>query len=211
MTDFETRDESKPIEQAFKTLETTLMQRRQQRGFLQKQTHIFTESLFGALQAAIYECREHGLTELGEPRLIEHPAGGGRQALYIPIEDWNVTFVPLVGTARPNIRDEAQIPGVLFKQIAGRVVVFIGSDQDNTAFYDFLVLPTGAWFAWGYGWPRQASTVDETDFKMLAYGLLSSFIKDIFTTWRTREATTLGAALDARRRAYVFGLPGDDV
>jgi hypothetical protein len=199
------------VQQALQDIENVLLERRRQRQFVLKKTNQFVTELFNALQAVVLECRERGLTELGEPRLIEHPAGGGRQALYLPIEDWNVTFVPLVGTARPNIRDEAQIPGMLFKQIAGRIVVFIGSEQDSTAFYDFLVLPTGAWFAWGYGWPRQASTVEETDFKMLAYGLLSSFIKDIFTTWRTREATTLSAAMDARRRAYVFGLPGDDV
>lgn len=201
----------KLAQQALQDIERVLLERRKQRQFVLKQTAQFVTELFNALQAVVNECRARGLTELGEPRLIEHPAGGGRRALYIPIEDWNVTFVPLVGTARPNVRDEAQIPGILFKQVAGRVAVFIGTDQDSTAFYDFLVLPNGAWFAWGYGWPRQASTLEETDFKMLAYSLLSSFIKDIFTTWRTRDETTLGAAMDARRRAYVFGLPGDEV
>lgn len=208
--DFQTRDEEKPIENALKTLETILTQRRSQRAFLQKQTAAFTEGLFGALQAAVVECRQRGLTELGEPRLIEHPAGGGRRALQIPIEDWSVIFVPLVGTAWPNARDEAQIPGSAFRELCGRIAVFIGSEPDTPAFYDFLILPTGAWFAWGYGWPRQASTIQETNFRALAYELLASFVKDIHTTWRVRADTPLSVAMDARKRAYVFGLPGDE-
>lgn len=210
MTDFQTRDSSKAVENAYKTLETTLSQRRNQRAFLQKQTSIFTESLFGALQTAIYECRENGLAELGEPRLIDHPAGAGRRALQISIEDWSVIFVPLVGTAWPNARDEAQIPGSAFKELCGRIAVFIGSEPDTASFYDFLILPNGSWFAWGYGWPRQASTIEETDFRALAYELLASFVRDIHTTWRTRDQTLLGTAMDARKRSYVFGLPGDE-
>ncbi len=112
--------------------------------------------------------------------------------------------------ARPHIRDEAQLPGIAFQQICGRIAVFIGNEPSEEAFYDFLILSDGSWFAWGYGWPRQASTIEETDFDMLAYALLNSFIKDIFVTWRPRRETTLGAAMDARRRAYVFGLPGDE-
>ena len=121
-----------------------------------------------------------------------------------------VSFVPLVGAARPNIRDEAQIAGASFKQICGRIAVFIGSEPDEESFYDFIILPDGSWFAWGYGWPRQDSTIDETDFTLLAYGLLNSFVKDIFVTWRARRDTTLGMAMDARKRSYVFGLPGDE-
>ena len=37
-----------------------------------------------------------------------------------------------------------------------------------------MILPNGAWFGWGYGWPRQASTIEETDFKLLSYGLLNT-------------------------------------
>lgn len=201
----------KLAQQALQDIEGVILDRRKQRQFVQQQTNEFVRELFSALHAVVVECRERGLSELGEPRYIEHPAGGARRALQIPIEDWSVIFVPLVGTARPNIRDEAQIPGTFFKQISGRVAVFIGSEPESDAFYDFLVLPNGAWFAWGYGWPRQASTIADTDFKMLAYSLLSSFIRDIFTTWRARADTTLGAAMDARRRAYLFGLPGDEV
>ncbi|MBI5671015.1 MAG: hypothetical protein HZC41_23725 [Chloroflexi bacterium] len=210
MTDFQTRDHEKATEQAFKTLETILTQRRQQRSFLQQQTEAFTDALFGALQTTVLECRRRGLTELGEPRLIDHPAGGGRRALQLSIEDWSVIFVPLAGTAWPNARDEAQLPGAAFKELCGRIAVFIGSEPDTPSFYDFLILPNGSWFAWGYGWPRQASTLEETDFTMLAYELLASFVKDIHTTWRTRANTQLGTAMDARKRAYVFGLPGDE-
>lgn len=209
MTDFQPRPSNK-TDDAFKTLETILLQRRQQRGYLQQQTATFTEALFSALQTAILDCRARGLVELGEPRLIEHPAGGGRRALQISIEDWSVIFVPLVGTAWPNIRDEAQIPGAAFKELCGRIAVFIGSEPDAPSFYDFLILPNGSWFAWGYGWPRQASTIEETDFKALSYELLASFVKDIHTTWRTRDTTSLGTAMDARKRAYMFGLPGDE-
>lgn len=210
MTDFQTRDSNKSSENAYKTLETILLQRRQQRAFLQKQTVAFTDALFGALQTAVLDCRERGLIELGEPRLIDHPAGGGRRALQLSIEDWSVIFVPLTGTAWPNARDEAQLPGAAFKELCGRIAVFIAGEPETASFYDFLILPNGSWFAWGYGWPRQASTLEETDFTALAYELLASFVKDIHTTWRTRETTALGTAMDARKRAYVFGLPGDE-
>jgi len=211
MADFESGDRSAEVlEEAFQELATILQGRRKERQYVQEKTTLFTNLLFSALQEAVYECRQRGLAELGEPRLIEHPAGNGRRALQIGIEDWGVIFVPLVGTARPNIRDEAQIPPVAFKQISGRIAVFIGSDQSTSAFYDFLILNNGAWFAWGYGWPRQASTIEETDFKLLALNLLSSFVKDIYITWRVRDETSLGDAMDARRRAYNFGLPGDE-
>lgn len=209
MTDFEEQQE-KVTDRALKILETILVQRRQQRAYLMKQTAAFADNLFNALQTAIYECRERGLTELGEPRLIDHPAGGGRRALQITIEDWSVIFVPLVGTAWPNPRDEAQIPGSAFKELCGRIGVFIGSEPETPAFYDFVILSNGSWFAWGYGWQRQAAAIEETNFPALAYELLASFVKDIHTTWRTRDATLLGSAMDARKRAYVFGLPGDE-
>lgn len=212
MTEFESVEAryQQTLAQALKDIEGILLERRKQREFVRKQTQLFTDALFNALKTAVYELRERGLSEFGEPRLIDHPAGAGRRALQIAIEDWSVIFVPLVGTARPNMRDEAQIPPTYFKQICGRVAVFIGNEPESEAFYDFLVLPNGSWFAWGYGWPRQASTIEETDFKLLAYGLVNSFVKDIFTTWRTREETTLGQAMDARKRVYIFGLPGDE-
>ena len=209
MTDLEERQQQEVVK-AQKEIETIILERRKQREYVRKQTAEFTEQLFNALKVAAIEIREKGLSEIGEPRLIDHPAGGGRRALQIPIEDWSVIFVPLVGLARPNGRDEAQFAGTFFKQIAGRIAVFIGNEPETNSFFDFLILPNGAWFGWGYGWPRQASTIEETDFKLLAYGLLTSFIKDIFSTWRPRAETTLGSAMDARKRAYLFGLPGDE-
>lgn len=209
MVDYESRQKSE-IQRVQDEMEAILLERRKQREFVRQQTQQFTDSLFTALQATTIECREKGLTEIGEARLIDHPAGGGRRALQIPIEDWSVIFVPLVGISRPNIRDEAQIPGFFFKQPAGRIAVFIGNEPETISFYDFLILANGSWFAWGYGWPKKAETIGETDFKLLAYGLISSFVKDIYTTWRTREETSLSYAMDARKRGFTFGLPGDE-
>lgn len=202
--------DNKQANAAYKILESILLARRGQREYLVQQTTAFADALFTALQTVIYECQDRGLSELGEPRLIEHPAGAGRRALQVPIEDWSVLFVPLPGTAWPNVRDEAQIPGSAFKEQCGRIAVFIGTEPDTPSFYDFLILPNGSWFAWGYGWPRQGSTLDQTNFKQLAYELLASFVKDIHTTWRRREQTLLGVAMDARKRVYTFGLPGDE-
>jgi hypothetical protein len=210
MIEYNPLADAKQTEKAYKVLEKVLLARRDQRLYLDEQTETFADSLFVALQQAIYECQERGLTELGEPRYLEHPAGGGRRALQIPIEDWSVIFVPLVGAAWPNMRDEAQIPGAAFKELCGRIAVFIGSETEATSFFDFLIFLNGSWFAWGYGWPKQAATIDDTNFKALAYELLSSFVKDIHTTWRPRLETQLGTAMDARRRAFTFGLPGDE-
>jgi len=209
LSSYEERKQSQ-LENSVQQAETILLKRRKEREKITELTEKFTDILFKALQGAIYDLRERGLNEMGEPRYIDHPAGGGRKALRIAIEDWSIIFVPLVGAARPNIRDEAQIPGIAFKQICGRVAVFIGSEPTDNSFYDFLILADGSWFAWGYGWPRQDSTFEDTDFKLLAYELLGSFVKDIFVTWRTRSETTLADAMDARRRAYVYGLPGDE-
>jgi hypothetical protein len=40
--------------------------------------------------------------------------------------------------------------------------------------------------------------------------LIDSFVKDIFMVWQSREQTALAMALDAKRRAYSFGLPGEE-
>ena len=47
--------------------------------------------------------------------------------------------------------------------------------------------------------------------------LLTSFVKDIHTTWRPRRmapvsnaGTALNQSLDAKKRAYLFGLPGEE-
>jgi hypothetical protein len=212
MTDFELEDrQKKQLDYTIEELERVLLERRKQREHVASLTRNFCDRLFTALQTSVLEMRSRGLNELGEPRFIDHPAGGGRRALQIPIEDWGIIFVPLIGAARPNIRDEAQIAGSNFKQVCGRIAVFMGNEPNEESFYDFIILPDGSWFAWGYGWPRQDSTIEDTDFTLLAYGLLNSFVKDIFVTWRPRRETTLGMAMDARKRAYVFGLPGDEV
>ncbi len=211
MTDFGLEDREKnELERAVEELEQVLLERRKQREHVNALTKTFADRLFNAIQAVVAEMRERGLTELGEPRLVDHPAGGGRRALHVPVEDWGIIFVPLIGAARPNFKDEAQISGAAFKQICGRIAVFIGNDPAEESFYDFIILSSGSWFAWGYGWPRQDSTIEDTDFTLLAYALMGSFVKDIFVTWRTRRETTLGIAMDARKRAYVFGLPGDE-
>jgi hypothetical protein len=202
--------ETKAVNQAFDSLKKTLMARREQRTFLNQQLTEFTRGLYGGLQLAVKECRDKGLTELAEPRLLDHPAGDGRKALQLGIEDWSVIFVPLIGLAWPNARDEAQVPGSAFRELAARIAVFIGSEPETTSFFDFLIFPNGSWFAWGFGWPKQASNLKETNFKVLAYELIASFSKDIHTTWRTRAHTTLGSSMDARKRAYIFGLPGDE-
>lgn len=63
------------VEQALQDIEHVLLERRQQRQFVLKQTTLFVTELFNALQVVVHECRERGLTELGEPRLIEHQIG----------------------------------------------------------------------------------------------------------------------------------------
>lgn len=212
MEEYVSQADKKQIEQLEKhrkNIESLLLERRKQREFVLKQLQVFCDGLFGAIITVVEEVRALGVTELGKPRLIDHPAGTGK-ALNIPIEDWSVILVPLAGVARPNIKDEAQIPGNAFRELSGRIAAFIGSEPDSVAFYDILILQNGSWFAWGYGWPRQASTVGETNFKMLAYELVASFVKDIRTTWHSRDETLLGVSMDARKRPYDFGLPGDE-
>jgi hypothetical protein len=210
MENYQQRDQTKESAKALSTIEEIFNQRRTQRDYLNQQTTAFVEALFATFNTVIEECRQRGITEFGEPRMIDHPAGGGKRALQIPIEDWSVIFVPLAGLARPNIKDEAQIPGSAFKELSGRIAVFIGSEPDANAIYDILILPNGSWFAWGYGWPRHGSTIEETNFPALCMELLASFAKDIRVTWRPRAETTLGVSMDARRRPYTFGLPGDE-
>ena len=81
----------------------------------------------------------------------------------------------------------------------------------------FLIFPDGSWFAWGFGWPRVADNIESTNFESMSFELLTSFVKDIHTTWRPRRltaipniGTALNQSLDAKKRAYHFGLPGDE-
>lgn len=194
-----------------------LLDRIQQRQHIERLMEQFTNQLFRAFETAVAEANAVGIPGLGKPRRIPHPSGDWRQALQLNIEDWSVIIVPLVGAARPNPRDEARITASRFKEICGRIAFFVGDDPAAESFYDFLIFADGFWFAWGYGWPRLDDNMDKTDFVQMAFELLTSFVKDIHTTWRPRRMTTihsngtaLSQSLDAKKRAYHFGLPGDE-
>ena len=177
---------------------------------VESMTREFTENLFNAFEANIHRAIKEGVPNLGEPRRIAHPAKGWRQMLQLFIEDWSVIFVPLIGAAWASPRDEAKINGARFKEPCGRVAVFWADDPTETSFYDFLIFAEGFWFAWGYGWPRSQDTLDTTNYVQITQEMLVSFIRDIHTTWRSRSETTLGSALDVKRRAYRFGRPGEE-
>ncbi len=170
----------------------------------------FTNRLFAAIESALAELAAADVPGLGKSRRLVHPAGGGREGLQVFIDDWSIIFIPLSGLARPNVLDEARIPPAAFKEGCGRIGVFLGDDPESKAFYDFLIFQDGSWFAWGYGWPKQQSDIGNTDFEGLALELIDSFVKDIFTVWQAREQTALSSALDAKKRAYTFGLPGEE-
>ncbi len=170
----------------------------------------FTAKLFDAVEDGIQKTTAQGIPGFGKPRRIPHPMGDWRQALQIYIEDWSVIFVPLIGSAWPNPRDEARIQTAKFKEPAGRIAAFWADEPSETSFYDFLIFSDGSWFAWGYGWPRNQDTIESTDFEYMAYEMLTSFVKDIHTTWRPRNETTLSQSLDAKKRAFRFGRPGEE-
>jgi hypothetical protein len=208
----------KALDYTIEELERIVLERRKQREYVGNLTKNFSDRLFTAIQTAVVELRRRGLNELGEPRLIDHPAGGGRRALQVPIEDWGIIFVPLVGAARPNIRDEAQI-GPISSAICGRIAVFMGNEARRSRSNDYSF---ARWFLvlWGYGWPRQGSTIEHR-FTLLAYALLNSFVKDIFrdlapaattlgTRWTPANAPTSSACRAMRLRVSINGslLPG---
>ncbi len=206
-------DERHPIH----ILRRELNEQRAQRERIERLLQEFTEKLFAGFERAVEVAIASGVKGLHKPRRLPHPAGGWRQALQLPIEDWFVIIVPLVGAARPNVRDEARLPNVRFKELSGRLALFIGDEPTGESFYDILVFSDASWFAWGYGWPRMADAIATTDFDYLAFELLASFVKDIRATWRVRRSknpaegtTQLQLALDAKKRVYTFGLPGDE-
>lgn len=170
----------------------------------------FSEHLFTAIERTMVELHARGIPGIGKSRRIVHPAGGGREGLQIFIEDWSIIFVPLQGYARPNAADEARILPVQFKESCARIGAFLGDDPQGKAFYDFILFQDGSWFAWGYGWPKQQSDIESTDFDGLSLELIYSFIRDIFVTWQARGDTQLATAMDVKKRAYTFGLPGED-
>jgi hypothetical protein len=170
----------------------------------------FADRLFGAMENCLAEIAAMGIPGLGKSRRLVHPAEGGREGFQIFIEDWSIIFVPLMGFARPNRFDEAPLPPYQFKELSGRIAAFLSDDKAAQSFYDFLVFTDRSWFAWGYGWPKQHSDIENTDFDGLALDLIHSFVKDIFVTWHTRADTSLALALDTKRRAYEFGIPGEE-
>lgn len=170
----------------------------------------FSKRLFAAMESVFALMDEHGIPGFGKPRRLKHPGAPSFEAFQCYIEDWSIIFVPLPGIARPNVADEALIAPYLFKQPSARIGVFLTDEPHGEAFYDFLIFEDHSWFAWGYGWPRQQSDIQSTDFEALALELVHSFAKDIFTTWHIREKTVLSAALDAKKRCYEFGLPGEE-
>lgn len=197
-------------QEIIEVLNTMMRQREQARAVLEEALHEFTSRLFEALEKALTEIAQAGVPGLGKYRRLAHPAGGGREGFQMFIDDWSIIFIPLLGFARPNPLDEARLPSVQFKEPCARIAVFLTDNPQGNAFYDFLILQDRSWFAWGYGWPRQQSDIESTDFEALAFELIHSFAKDIFKTWYTRSNTLLTAALDAKKRCYAFGLPGEE-
>lgn len=197
-------------QEVIEILNALMRQREQTFATLEEALREFSSRLFAALERALTDIAQAGVPGLGKYRRLAHPAGG-REGFQMFIEEWSIIFIPLQGFARPNPLDEARIPTVQFKEPCARIAVFLTDNPQGSAFYDFLILQDGSWFAWGYGWPRQQSDIENTDFDALAMELIHSFTKDIFKTWHTRSNTQLAAALDARKRCYVFGLPGEEL
>jgi len=192
------------------SMQKLMVQREESVAVLQQILKEFSEKLFYAIEQVLAELVHQNISGVGKSRRIAHPAGGAREGLQVFIEDWSIIFVPMLGFARPNQSDEARIPPVQFKEQCARIAVFLTDDPQGRAFYDFILFQDRSWFAWGYGWPKQQADIEGTDFEALAYELIHSFIQDIFVTWNTREDTTLAMALDAKRRSYIYGLPGED-
>lgn len=190
-------------------LQQLMTQRVSTRSRLDALTQEFATRLFAAMERTLQSIQASGIPGLGKYRRLAHP-DGGREAFQLFIDDWSILFVPLPGAARPNALDEARITSGQYKEYSGRIVAFLSDEPQARAFYDFLIFRDGSWFAWGYGWPKQQDDMERTDFDGLALELIYSFAKDIFTTWETRADTSLGAAMDKKRRVFSFGLPGDE-
>jgi hypothetical protein len=214
-TSSDRNDEDNPLF----ALKKELTARKEKREAIEALMEQFCKQLYSGFESAVAQTTATGVPGLGKPRRIPHPSGDWRQALQVFIEDWSVIIVPLVGSAWPNPRDEARITPYRFKEPCGRIAVFIGDDPNAESFYDFLVFSDGYWFAWGYGWPRTNDDMTNTDFDTMALELLVSFVKDIHATWRPRRVikldiqpvgTHLSQSLDAKKRAYNWGLPGEE-
>jgi|YNPBryBLVA2012_1023415.scaffolds.fasta_scaffold05124_2 hypothetical protein len=201
-------EDHKPLE----IIRVTMQQRSQDQARLESLLQEFTTRLYAGFQEAVKMVQEAGIRGIATPRLLKHPAGGWRQVMQLLIEDWSIIIVPLIGAAWPNLRDEAMIPGGAFKEPCARIAFFLSQHEnpDQNAFYDIIILLNSSWFAWGYGWPKQQDTVEGTNFTNLSLDLLASFTKDIHMTWCPRDETLLKDSMDTKRRAYRFGLPGEE-
>jgi hypothetical protein len=187
-----------------------MQQRQKQRDQIRQQVIEFTEKLFDGLENAATQARQAEILAYGPPKRLPHPAAQELSILQLFIEDWKVVLVPMIGAARPAFKDEAQIPGAKFKELSGRIVVYIGDNPSTGAFYDFLIFTDHSWFAWGYGWPRQSDDIDHTDFEQLGFELLLSFGRDIYKVWSTRAETQLKMVVDKTNPAYEFRVLRDD-
>jgi len=198
------------LEEVVAAIGAIMRERDQSRTTLDRALQEFSTRLFAALEGALNALAQAGVPGVGRYRRLAHPAGGGREGFQLFIDEWSIILMPLQGVARPNALDEARIPSVQFKERCARIAVFLTDNPQASAFYDFLIFQDRSWFAWGYGWPKQQSDIESTDFDALAMELIYSFIKDLYQTWHTRDETALAAALDAKRRCFTFGLPGEE-
>lgn len=199
---------------ALELIRETMARRKADRDRVEALLENFCDQLFIGIHKAVQTIQQAGIEGIGTPRLLKHPHGGWRRVMQLFIEDWSIMVVPLVGAAWPNLRDEAMIPAGAFKELCGRIAFFLSKSADpnpeQTAFYDIIVLLNSSWFAWGYGWPKQQDSIELTNFTNLALDLLASFVKDIHLTWGTRDDTRLADAMEPKKRAYQFGLPGEE-
>jgi len=197
---------------ALAQIDEIMTRRQNDRTRLEGLLRTYTERLYKGFEEAVQLVLDSGISNISEPRYINHPGGGWRRVMQLGIEDWRIAIVPLVGMAWPSLRDEAMIPGGAFKEPCARIAFFLMQHEDaqQTAFYDIIILKNASWFAWGYGWPKQQDDVETTNFTNLALDMLASFTKDIHQTWHPRETTTLNDAMDPKRRAHQFGLPGEE-
>src|SRR5262249_922867 len=125
--------------QAFDTLRSELSSRSQQRQHIEQLMEKFTGRLFDAFEQVVSYANSEGVVGFGKPQRIAHPSGGWRQVMRVFIEDWSVVIVPLIGAAWPNPRDEARIHSSKFKELCGRIALFVGDDPNTESFYDFLI------------------------------------------------------------------------
>ncbi|MBI5957321.1 MAG: hypothetical protein HY866_01205 [Chloroflexi bacterium] len=187
-----------------------MIQRAKTQASLSNALKEFSARLFSGLENVLDELDSKGVPGVGKYRRLVHPAGSGMEGFQMFVEDWSVIFVPLLGFARPNPQDEARITTAQFKEPCARIAVFLTDNPQGNAFYDFLIFQDHSWFAWGYGWPKQQSDIENTDFEGLAVDLVHGFISDIFVTWNVRDTTSLTVALDPKKHPYIFGLPGEE-